>query len=97
VGFLDYEEPAEYPYEVVRHSMENALRRLTVYNESHQSNTKLRPWIQDFDLKIPYNATMVRSEIDAVYDAAGDDFAGFMLWNSWNIYTKDALQPAELK
>jgi len=94
VGFQGYLEPAKYPYEVVKYSMEGALRRLKIYNQSNERDAYLRPWLQDFDLfGVPYDAEMVRAEIKAVQEATGDDFKGFMLWNSWNVYTKDALQP----
>ncbi len=91
-GFLGYQNPAEYPYEIVKYSMENAFKRLSLLNMTHPTKAKLRPWLQDFDLGTIYDAKMVRSQIDAVYDAAGDNFKGFMLWNSSNFYTKEALQ-----
>ena len=91
-GFRGYQNPAEYPYEVVKYSMEGALRKLMLYKQSQETNAQLRPWLQDFDLGAVYDAEMVRSEIEAVYDAAGEDFNGFMLWNSQNYYTKEALE-----
>lgn len=109
-GFLGYQNPADYPYEVIKYSMESALRRLLIYNQLQRTpastdeeitkqkrNVQLRPWLQDFDLGAIYDAKMVRSEIEAVYDATGDNFRGFMLWNSSNVYTKEALQPAGLE
>ena len=111
LGFLGYSNPAEHPYEVVRYSMESALKKRAIYNESQEKSSsvppsktsedeeeekrevQLRPWIQDFDLGADYNAGMVRAEIQAVYDALEDNFKGFMLWNSRNIYTTDALEP----
>lgn len=104
-GFLGYPNPAEYPYQVVKYSMDNALSRLRIYNLQEESvvygkekkreqkrKAQLRPWLQDFDLGAIYDVQMVMSEIRAVYDAAGDDFSGFMLWSSSNFYTKGALQ-----
>ncbi len=92
-GFIGYQNPAEYPYEVVRYSMEGALKKLMLYKESQEVKAQLRPWLQDFDLGAVYDAKMVRAQIEAVYDALGDDFNGFMLWNSWNFYTIEALEP----
>ena len=85
-GFLNYKNPALFPYEVVRYSMENALKRLIIYNKqlitntvsttaeslviSRKSSAKLRPWLQDFDLGASYNADKVKKEIQAVYDPA---------------------------
>lgn len=93
VGFIGYENPAEYPYEVVKYSMEGALNKLQVYKKTGENNAKLRPWLQDFDLGAEYNAKMVRLEIKAVYDSAGNNFNGFLLWSSWNYYTREALEP----
>lgn len=106
-GFLNYKNPALYPYEVVKYSMEAALHRLATYNiqvttatstglsvVSHKLSSKLRPWLQDFDLGADYNAAMVRKQIQAVYDAASTTpelINGWLLWNPSNIYTKDAL------
>jgi len=93
-GFLGYQNPAEYPYEVVKYSMENALKKLNLLNQLHPTKARLRPWLQDFDLGATYDEKQVRSEIDAVSKALGENFSGFMLWNSENIYTKEALLPA---
>lgn len=95
-GFLGFQNPAEHPYEVIKYSMETALKRLLVYEQLQESNNvKLRPWLQDFDLGADYDAEMVRSEIKAVYDATGDRFSGFMLWNPSNFYTKEAFKTVE--
>ena len=92
-GFLGFENPAEHPYEVVNYSMKRASQRLSVFKESNESNVQIRPWLQDFDLGATYDAEMVRSEIQAVYDASGENFNGFMLWSPSNYYTETALKP----
>ena len=89
--YLGYENPAEYPYEIVKYSMESALTRLKVFNEVFPTEVKLRPWLQDFDLGAEYDKDMVRLEINAVSEALGEDFSGFMLWSADNIYTREAL------
>ncbi len=86
-GFLGYANPAKYPYEVIKYSMDHALARLkageeVTENVSSTSATstatvtvnvpyraKLRPWLQDFDLGATYDATMVKKEMQATYDA----------------------------
>ena len=58
-------------------------------SKSYVLNSKLRPWIQDFDLGADYNAEMVKKQILAVYDAATstpESLSGFMIWNPSNIY-----------
>lgn len=106
-GFLNYKNPAQHPYEVVRYSMDEALHKLTTYNLQQTTNNststnplsvvsgrlsvKLRPWLQDFDLGADYDATMVKYQIQAVYDAASSTpelINGWMMWNPSNVYTK---------
>jgi len=101
-GFIGLENPAEFPYEVVKHSLESAYVRLELFEFTLQSKstvekqgpkaTRLRPWLQDFDLGAEYDAVMVRKEIQAVKDAMRERFSGYMLWNPSNIYTVEALQ-----
>ncbi len=92
-GFLNYKNPAQYPYEVVKYSMEKALNRITT-----STSSKLRPWLQDFDLGAEYDAKMVKKQIQAIYDAASSTpelTNGWMLWNPANVYTRGALQVSE--
>ncbi len=68
------------------------------------SETKLRPWLQDFSLGptgapgTVYTAEMVRQEKQAVYDTLNTTtsnkyYDGWMLWNAANDYTVAALDP----
>ena len=81
-GFLGYENPAEYPYEIVKYSLDSALAR---------GITNLRPWLQDFDLGADYDTEKVQQQIQAVKDALGEDNQSYMLWSPTNIYTATAL------
>jgi hypothetical protein len=92
-GFHGFANPAEHAPEVVNFSLLTALERLKDYNASHQTNARLRPWLQDFNMGAVYDEERVRSEIDATAQALGNDFYGFMLWNSENFYTTEALLP----
>jgi len=74
------------PYEVVKYSMDMGIEKLKV---ASSSPLRLRPWLQDFDLGAKYDAKMVRSQIQAVYDAG---LASWMLWDAGNRYTRDALE-----
>jgi hypothetical protein len=93
-GYNGYANPAEYPYEVVKFSMETALSRLQVLEQENPEKqfAKLRPWLQDFDLGADYDALMVQAQIAATTEAMGEDFSGFLLWAPTNWYTEDALQ-----
>jgi len=91
-GFLGYETPSEYPYEVVKNAMDIAKARLSSYEATVADSgtfkkAKIRPWLQDFTLTVKYDANKVKKEIQAVEDSLGQDFNGFMLWNPSNFYT----------
>lgn len=107
-NFLGYPKPATNPYEVVKHSMDSAIVKLIAWNEVHASSSKLRPWLQDFDLGgVPYDADKVRAQIKAVEASSlkgcgeADPLIGglcntfvdgWMLWDARNIYTSSALK-----
>lgn len=82
-GFLGFDNPAAKPYEVVKYSMDQAVRRAST------TPWKLRPWLQDFNLGASYTPEMVRREIQAVYDSG---LTSWMLWNASNRYTRAALE-----
>jgi hypothetical protein len=98
--FLGFPNPAARPYEVVNYSVKHAAERLDEFaNPKPQppgappiKAAKLRPWLQDFNMGAKYDAQAVRAEIKAVEDALGDQFAGYMIWNPSNVYTRQALK-----
>ncbi len=96
--FLGYKNPADYPYEVIKYSMDKAIERLKIYDlrlknatsteifKSYDLNLKpkLRPWLQDFDLGADYDAKKVREQIQAVYDSASSTPKLINGWMLWN-------------
>ncbi len=92
-GFQGFKNPAEHPYEVIYYSLKKTQERLDDFNKKREVpvNTKIRPWLQDFNLGATYDAEMIRKQIQATKDALGDNYKGFMLWNPRNIYTIDGL------
>jgi len=96
-GFNGYQNPADHPYEVVKYSLDFAVRRMKdfmLYASTTPMQVKLRPWLQDFDLGANYDAAKVRAEIQAVIDSASSSpelFDGWMLWDPNNVYTSGAL------
>jgi len=86
-GSFGFEKPNAYPYEVVRRAVGDARRRSAVIEGAGTT----RPWLQDFTLGPPrYEAPEVRAQIQAVYDAGGEEW---ILWNPGASYTPDALEP----
>ena len=63
-----------------------------VYKKPVYDGARLRTWIQDFDYGGDYDATDVRAQIQASYDAGVNSW---MIWAPSNIYTKDALKGSE--
>ncbi len=83
--FQGYANPANHPYEIIFSAMTKASERLL---KATSTPSKLRPWLQDFDLGADYTAEIIRKEKQAVYEAG---LTSWMLWNSANKYTQGAL------
>ena len=90
-GFVN---PAEHPYEVVKLALSRGMEReqlLNILNGLATSTpSKLRPWLQDFNLGATYGSDKVRAQIQATYDVG---LTSWMLWNAGNKYTESALLP----
>lgn len=84
-GFMGYQNVNKYPYEIVKFSMDKGVERLIA---ASSTPSKLRPWLQDNDYPVPYTPEMVRTQIQATYDAG---LSSWMLWDAANTYTKEAL------
>lgn len=82
--FEGFANPAEHPYEVIYKGLTTGMERLA----SVSAPAKIRPWLQDFDLGAVYTPEMIELQKQAVYDAGA---YGWLLWNSSNIYTEEAL------
>jgi hypothetical protein len=82
-GNYGIEDPEKDPYKTVSLSLKDAQRRI------RGTGAKLRPWIQDFTLRVPYTPVEVRAQIDAVEDLGINEW---LLWNARNRYTEDALR-----
>ncbi|MEX2395018.1 MAG: putative glycoside hydrolase [Actinomycetota bacterium] len=83
LGNYGIPDPEKDPYKTVSLSLKDAQRRIA------GTGAKLRPWIQDFTLRVPYTPVEVRAQIDAVEDLGINDW---LLWNARNRYTEDALR-----
>ena len=87
-----FANPAEHPYEVVKIAMASSLVRETAWREANGLATttpsKMRPWLQDFDLGADYDVAKVRAQIQATYDVG---LTSWMVWNAGNKYTTEAL------
>ncbi len=97
-GFQGFKNPALYPYQVVKISLDHAAVQL---NPLHISSTntpeqaavqkttdvsirkQFRPWLQDFDIGAVYTHDKIEAQIKAARDAGA---SGWILWNARNVY-----------
>jgi len=80
--FLGYDNPAEHPYEIIHHAIKEAIVRAESIDEDP---TKIRAWIQDFDLGGDYGETEIREQVQALADLG---LYSFMSWDPRNVYSK---------
>ena len=85
-GFIGLPKPAQYPYEVIKYSMDQAVLKAST---TMVSKYKIRPWLQAFDLGAIYTPEMVKAQIKATYDSG---LNSWMLWNAASWYDKKALE-----
>lgn len=82
-NFEGYANPADYPYEIVYKSLDKGNKFLS------GKMTKMRPWVQDFDIGADYDREKILAQFKAAYDAGSD---GWLMWNASNRYTVEALK-----
>lgn len=84
-GYLGFQNPALYPYEVVKDTLDKGAALLEEFEmaSSSESRPRFRPWIQDFDIGAVYTAERIEAQIKASRDAGA---SGWMLWNARNVY-----------
>lgn len=89
-----FANPADHPYEVIKIAMQSAVDREMVWRTENgiatSTPSKMRPWLQDFDLGADYGVKEVRDQIQATYDTG---IAGWLVWNAGNKYTNGAYLP----
>lgn len=84
-GFRGFGNPALYPYEIVKQSLDKGAEMLEAdhFISPTSSRQKFRPWLQDFDIGAVYTAARIEAQIKAARDAGA---SGWMLWNARNVY-----------
>ncbi len=83
-NFIGLPNPATEPYKVIKYAMDSGVARIEA---AGFSKTKLRPWLQDFNMGATYTADMIRAQMKATYDAGLDSW---MMWDPANTYTVGA-------
>ncbi|MHB0978219.1 MAG: putative glycoside hydrolase [Minisyncoccota bacterium] len=86
-----FKNPAEHPYEVIKLSMQGGIDKEQALQVSLGISTstpsKLRPWLQDFDMGANYGVAEVRAQIKATYDIG---LTSWLIWDAGNKYTTGA-------
>lgn len=102
-GNFGFDNPADYPYEVIYKTIIEGLDSLArqKLGEAADENAvneylasvkpKIRPWIQVFDMGARYDGVKIKAQIKAVYDAG---LTGWLMWDPNNRY-KDVREAVE--
>ncbi len=85
-GYMQFENPADHPYDVVHNGLTKSESIMAAATHS-----KLRPWVQAFNLGAIYDADKIRAQIKAIEESKYTD--GWTLWNASNRYTSAGLLP----
>lgn len=89
LNFQGFKDPEAHPYEMIKYSMSSAIKRSNDFASTTGIRVgKLRPWLQDFGLRVDYGPKEVRDQIRATNDLGLDSWA---LWSASNKYTVKAL------
>ncbi len=84
-GFDGHANPAAVPYEIITYAMQKGIERTEA---ASSTPTKLRAWLQDFNLGAVYTPELVRKQKQALYDLG---LTSWMMWDPKNVYTRGAL------
>jgi len=85
-GEYNIKDPEANPFDTVSRSMAD-FKKVTTGTPA-----RLRPWIQDFSLRVTYTPDMVRRQIDAVEQGGAKEW---LLWDPECTYSESALKPQE--
>ena len=84
-GNFNFKNPAEHPYEVILGTLKSGEE---IFINNQIPITKIRPWLQVFDLGAKYDAAMIKKEKQAVYDFG---VSGWLMWDPNNVYVGSSL------
>ncbi len=84
-GEYNIGDPEANPHDTVYASLVDFQKKL------EGTNCKLRPWLQDFSLRLNYGTAEVQAQIRACYELGINEW---LLWDPNCTFTESALQPA---
>jgi len=80
-GTYGFANPAANPYDIIHKSLSDGMAKLTA---AGIPTSKLRPWLQDFNLGAIYTPAMVEAQITATNDLG---LHSWLMWDASNKYT----------
>jgi hypothetical protein len=87
-GEYNIGDPEANPHDTVYMSLVDFQKKL------EGTSCKLRPWLQDFSLRLTYGTTEVQAQMRACYELGINEW---LLWDPNCTFTETALQPAEVE
>lgn len=103
-GFMQFTNPADHPYQVVRYSLVRAEQRRAAFARTlaplpagdnapapMDRMARIRPWLQAFDLGALYPPPVIRMQMQAVSDVGLT--SGWLLWSPSNRYLPATFAP----
>lgn len=85
-GQYGLKNPAANPGTVINNSILGAIKKTEAMG---LPKSKIRPWLQDFDMGATYTESLVRAQIDSSEKIG---VTSWMLWDPKNVYTPKALK-----
>jgi hypothetical protein len=83
-GEYNIKSPENNPHDIVYKSLQDFKKVMKA------TPAKLRPWLQDFSLRVTYTPDMVRRQIDAAEEVGIHEW---LLWDPECTYSESALKP----
>lgn len=83
-GIYGLANPERSPYRTIEKGLQDAIHRNRVLAQRHAPAPGIRPWLQDFDMRVPYNRREVEHQIQA---ASALGIQDYLLWNQANRYS----------
>lgn len=83
-GTYGIPSPEATPYQLIKEGLKDAVEKNHKVQSQGKSVAKIRPWYQDFSMKVPYNQKEVQDQIRAGNKLGIHEY---LLWNARNTYS----------
>ncbi|SEM77189.1 hypothetical protein SAMN05192533_105256 [Mesobacillus persicus] len=83
-GTYGIANPEADPYQLIKKGLKDAIEKNKKVQSQGKTVAKIRPWYQDFDMKVPYSLKEVQDQIHAGNELGINEY---LLWNARNTYS----------